>query len=118
MLLIVDDNIKYINRLVDLLEISGVKKNIITANDYEGAIKLIASEKPTIVLLDINMPGRSGIVVLHYIKRGGWYCKVVMVSNHSNESYKKLCLDSGADHFIDKSRDFGKIPNLIEELSV
>jgi DNA-binding NarL/FixJ family response regulator len=117
MILIVDDNKKYVIRLVALLEEAGNKKNIIVANDYGEAVKLIAKEKPVIVLLDINMPGKSGIEVLRYIKGEGWYCKVIMVSNHSNESYRKLCLEAGADYFLDKSRDFGKIPDLIEEIT-
>ncbi|HWR33200.1 MAG TPA: response regulator transcription factor [Chitinophagaceae bacterium] len=117
MILIVDDNKKFIDRVVALLREYGSKKNIIAAGDYGEAVKLIAKEKPVIVLLDINMPGKSGIEVLRYIKGEGWYCKVIMVSNHSNESYRKLCFEAGADHFLDKSREFGKIPELIEEMT-
>jgi DNA-binding NarL/FixJ family response regulator len=115
-LLIVDDNRKYIKRLLELLADSGFEDPIATANDYEEAISTIAVKKPDIVLLDINMPGKSGIEVLNYIKEEGWECKVIMVSNHSNESYRKLCLEAGADHFLDKSREFGLIPTLIDEM--
>jgi DNA-binding NarL/FixJ family response regulator len=118
MLLIVDDNKKYISRLIELLQLAGIEKEIITANDYDEAVKKIAGAKPSIVLLDINMAGKSGMEVLHFIKRGGWYCRVVMVTNHASESYRRICLEAGADDFIDKSRDFAKIPALIEELSV
>ena len=117
MVLIVDDNKKYVERLVGLMQEAGNTKTIIIANDYTEAIKLIAQEKPTIVLLDINMPGRSGIEVLRYIKGEGWFCKVIMVTNHSNDSYRKLCMESGADEFLDKSRDFGKIPALINGMA-
>jgi CheY-like chemotaxis protein len=116
MILIVDDNKNYIDRLVTLLDEAGNTGSIITANDYNEAISLIAKEKPNIVLLDMNMPGKSGIEVLHYIKREGWDCKVIMITNHSNESYQKLCRDAGADHFLDKSRDFELIPSLIDEI--
>jgi DNA-binding NarL/FixJ family response regulator len=116
MLLIVDDNKKYIARLVELLKEAGNTRHIMIAGNYDEALGLISKEKPDIVLLDMNMPGKSGIEVLHYIKEEGWDCKVIMVTNHSNESYRKFCLDAGADHFLDKSRDFGKIPALIEKL--
>ena len=116
-LLIVDDNKKYIQRLIDLLNELGDDDSIATANDYEQAVSMIAKQKPDIVLLDINMPGKSGIEVLNYIKEGGWGCKVIMVSNHSNESYRQLCLEAGADYFLDKSREFGLIPSLIQEMS-
>lgn len=117
MVLVVDDNKKYIDRLIDLLRESGNTSPIISANDYNEAVKLIASEKPRIVLLDMNMPGKSGIEVLHYIKDEGWGCKVIMVTNHSNESYRRLCKDAGADDFLDKSKEFGLIPSLIEKMT-
>jgi two-component system chemotaxis response regulator CheY len=117
MVLIVDDNKKYIDRLIALLAEAGNKRKIIVAHDYTEAVRVIAKERPVIVLLDVNMPGKSGIEVLRYIKREGWYCKIIMVTNHSNESYRKLCLEAGADHFLDKSRDFGLIPSLLEEIT-
>ena len=117
MILIVDDNKNYINRLVELLNESGKAGRIKAANDYNEAVRLIAKEKPGIVLLDMNMPGKSGIEVLRYIKEEGWDCKVIMVTNHSNESYRKLCGDAGADYLLDKSREFGLIPSLIEKMS-
>jgi len=116
-LLIVDDNKNYVKRLIDLLDETANTSSIVTANDYNEAVSLIAREKPDIILLDINMPGKSGVEVLNYIKEEDLECKVIMVSNHSNESYRKLCLEAGADHFLDKSREFGLIPSLIDKMS-
>ena len=116
--LIVDDNKSYISRLIDLIEENGISNIIVTANEYNEAIRVIAKERPGIILLDVNMPGKSGIEVLRFIKEERWNCKVIMVTNHSNESYRKLCLAAGADFFLDKSRDFRQIPVLIERMSV
>ncbi|MBI5858523.1 MAG: response regulator [Sphingobacteriales bacterium] len=116
-LLIVDDNKSYIDRLIEMMKENGNPNTVIAANDYAGAIKQIAKRKPGIILLDMNMPGKSGIEVLRFVREGGWNCKVVMVTNHSNASYRKLCMDAGADYFLDKSRDFGQLPSLIEKLN-
>lgn len=113
MILIVDDNKKYIDRLMVLLSEAGNDKPVVVANDYNEAVKLLAKEKPEIVLLDVNLPGKSGIEILRFIKREGWYCKVIMATNHSNNSYRNLCMEAGADHFLDKSKEFGKIPSVI-----
>ena len=115
-ILIVDDNKNYISRLVYLLDESISTLCIKAANCYNEAVRLIANEKPGIVLLDINMPGKSGIEVLHYIKREGWDCKVIMVTNHTNENWRRLCLDMGTDHFLNKSRDLELLPSLINEI--
>ncbi|MEK7226615.1 MAG: response regulator, partial [Bacteroidota bacterium] len=66
--LIVDDNKNYVDRLIDLMEDSSIANPVIVANNYNEATRLIAKEKPGIVLLDMNMPGKSGIEVLRYIK--------------------------------------------------
>lgn len=117
MILIVDDNKKYINRLIDILNESIGYPEISTANNYEEAVKQINEEKPKIVLLDMNMPGKSGLEVLRYIKMDGWDCSVIMVTNHSNDSYRKLCKEEGADFFLDKSQEFGLIPSLINKMT-
>lgn len=116
MILIVDDNKDFSKRVIELLRDSGNTEQIMTASHYNEAVSLIAKNKPAVILLDVNMPGKSGIEVLRYIRQERWKCKVVMVTNHSNESYRKLCLEAGADHFLDKSRGFNLIPSLIQKL--
>jgi DNA-binding NarL/FixJ family response regulator len=36
-----------------------------------------------------------------------------MISNHDNEYYREQCKKLGADHFLDKSGDFGVLPEII-----
>lgn len=117
MVLIVDDNKSFIDRLMDLMTEYGATNPVITANNYNEAVSMIANKNPEIILLDMNMPGRSGVEVLRYVREEGWECKVIMVTNHSNSSYRKLCQEAGADYFLDKSRDFGQIPSLIRKIS-
>jgi CheY-like chemotaxis protein len=116
--LLVDDNRIYVHRLLKLLDEEGIANPIFTAGNYEEAISLIANQKPQIIFLDMNMPGKSGVEVLYYIKAAGWDCKVIMVTNHSTDNYKKFCLDSGANYFLDKSKDFNLIPSLIKEITM
>jgi CheY-like chemotaxis protein len=116
--LLVDDNSIYIHRLLKLLEGEGIGNPIFVAGNYDEAISLIANEKPQIIFLDMNMPGKSGVEVLYHIKEAGWDCKVIMVTNHSNDSYRKFCMDSGANYFLDKSKDFSRIPSLIKEITM
>lgn len=118
LVLIVDDNRNYIDRLVSLMEESGLSNPVMAAGNYNEAVKLIAKEKPSIILLDMNMPGKSGVEVLRYIREEKWNCRIIMVTNHSNESYRKLCLEAGADYFLDKTRDFAMIPSLIEKINL
>lgn len=85
------------------------------ANDYDQAVKYLDEERPDMALLDINLPGKSGIELLRRIKEKGNKCEVVMVTNHADEYYKKLCMDLGAKYFLDKSIDFAKVPEIIQK---
>ena len=115
-ILIVDDNFSFIDRLKKLLNENGIHNPVKVAHDYNDALSAFLKVKPGIVLLDVNMPGKSGIEVLRYIKAEGWDCKVIMVTNHSREAYRKICLENGAEYFIDKTREFGLIPSLIQKM--
>jgi DNA-binding NarL/FixJ family response regulator len=111
--LIVDDNISFIGRVIRLLDETCKLAKIGTAHDYNEAITYLENENPGIILLDINLPGRSGIEILREIKKRGRKYLVVMISNHDNEYYREQCKKLGADHFLDKSGDFGALPEII-----
>lgn len=112
-LLIVDDNVSFIGRVIRLLDETCKLAKIGTAHDYNEAIAYLENENPGIILLDINLPGRSGIEILREIKKRGRKYLVVMISNHDNEYYREQCKKLGADHFLDKSGDFGALPEII-----
>src|SRR5687767_144782 len=70
------------------------------------AIDSIRRLKPTAVVLDISMPGGGGISVLESIKKEAKAPMVIMLTNFSNEPYRRRCLQLGADYFFDKSNEF------------
>lgn len=117
-ILIVDDNKSFVDRMIGLLEGFNIISNINVASDYEQACRLLEEEKPNLVLLDINLPGKSGIELLRRIKESGWNCDVIMVTNHADEYYRQQCTELGAKHFLDKSNDFGKVPEIIGKIGL
>jgi DNA-binding NarL/FixJ family response regulator len=112
-LLIVDRSLFIVERLVDMLkEVSFIKK-IFTATDYDTALDILNREKAGIVLLDIQLPGKNGIELLKHIVFHFPESKVIVLSNLVSDFYQKLCKTAGAFHYIDKSKDFDKIPEVI-----
>lgn len=112
--LIVEDNPNFSDRMTSLLFEEANIIDTITARDYEEACHLIKTEKPDIVLLDINLPGKNGTEVLKFINQSSSPCKVIMVTNHADEYYRQQCFELGAKHFLDKSNDFDKVPAIIK----
>lgn len=115
--LVVEDSLLIIKRILGLLEeVENIKLVIHAANYYES-IKMINEVNTDIVLLDINLPDKSGIELLKEIKLIRPQIKVIMLTNQASENYRNLCMHLGADFFLDKSRDFDKIPETIAALN-
>jgi DNA-binding NarL/FixJ family response regulator len=111
-LLIVDDSELIVQRLTGILkEVKNIQA-LFTAADYQEALKIIIKKKPAIVLLDIHLAGKNGIDLLKEYPA----IKVLMISNHASDYYQRLCKKIGAAGFIDKSKDFDLIPQLVELL--
>ncbi|MFT3934302.1 MAG: response regulator transcription factor [Chitinophagaceae bacterium] len=112
-ILIVDDSALIVKRLIDMLTELENLDWIKNTDNYKEALWLVETEKPTVLLLDINLPGISGIEILRRVKEKVPETKIIMITNQANDYYRKLCLRLGADHFIDKSKEFEQIASII-----
>jgi len=92
------------------VEISG------QAKDTPEAIKSIKELKPDAVILDIRMPGGSGIEVLQSIKKDRPDIKVIVFTNYPYPQYRKKCMNLGADFFFAKATESEEVPKVIEQL--
>jgi len=99
-LLIVDDDIPtcdFLNRYLGKRDYE-----VFTANDGESALSIVKEKQPNIVLLDIKMPGLSGITVLQKIKDIDKKSKVIMMTAVKDEEMVKLAMEYGASDYITK----------------
>ena len=78
------------------------------------AISGIRIIQPDVVILDIRMPGGTGIDVLQTIKQDEVTPMVIILTNYPYPGYRQKCLQAGADFFLDKSAEFDQIPELFE----
>jgi len=113
---IVDDSKIVRDRLVTLL--SDLKKIEVIgqAKSTRQAIVAIRKLKPDVVILDIRMPGGSGIDLIPNIKKDKFPPIVIMLTNYPYPQYRKKCLDAGADFFFDKSAEFEKVIEVCQDL--
>ena len=113
---IVDDSEVVIERLKTMLSELAEIQVIGQAQNPSEAIKDIRKLKPDVVILDLRMPGGSGIGVLPNIKQVHSAPTVMMLTNYPYEQYRKKCMEAGADFFFDKSTEFGKIPEVLRDM--
>lgn len=99
-ILIVEDDAAILTGLEDLL--SGEGYAVCTAVNGEEALRLFAREKPTLILLDIMIPGKSGFDVCRDIRKTDSMTPVLMLTAKGQEVDKVVGLELGADDYIVK----------------
>lgn len=115
--LLIDDTVLILQRLKSLLsELKQVGRTE-AVTSAEEALVLLEGYHPDIMVLDINMPGMSGIDMLRKLNFTNVIKPVViMLTNNTFAGYRDECIRLGADYFLDKSRDFLMIPAIVEKL--
>jgi putative two-component system response regulator len=103
--LIVDDYEANISALRQLLERQGYE--VLTATNGRDALDLVHRERPDLVLLDVVMPGVSGLDVCATLKNAAETCltPVVLVSALQERATRLEGLEAGADDFLSKPVD-------------
>jgi len=111
--LIVDDSEHIRERLAALLAESTQIRVVGQAASGPEAISAVQCLRPDAVILDIQLPGSNGIQVLKAIKALRPEVAVIMLTNYDYAQYRRQCRQLGADHFFNKTHEFGKIVDAI-----
>ncbi len=111
---IADDSLIVREHLVTMLNELAEVEIVGQAETVAEAISGILELQPDVVILDIRMPGGSGIDVLQTIKQDRPAPVVIILTNYPYPAYRQKCLQAGADFFLDKSTEFDQIPELFE----
>lgn len=100
LVLVVDDEESIRSSLSNVLSDEGF--SVLTASNGEEALNYVRSEKPTLIFLDIWMPGWDGIETLEKIKAESPDTEVVMISGHATIANALEASKRGAFDFIEK----------------
>jgi len=113
-ILVVDDNEDNAHIIRDYLEARGYPISV--AYNGDEAMALFESVKPSIVLLDVMMPGRDGWQVCREMKasEAGANVRVVMVTALQDWMDKRQALETGADDFVEKPFELAKLAQVVE----
>lgn len=115
--LIVDDSLVIRRRLAAMIaELVGVEV-VAEASTAQEGLELTESLKPDVAVVDIRMPGRSGIGMLEDMKALDPRPKIIVLTNYPYVAYRRRCLDLGADYFFDKSTQFERVLEVLREMS-
>jgi DNA-binding response OmpR family regulator len=111
-ILVVDDDAAVRESLMNALSYENYLP--IGACNGEEAIRLVESERPALVLLDLNMPGKSGWDVFEQILRRQPLLPVIVLTARPNQLFTSLGAGVGA--LIEKPFDFLKLLETMRDL--
>ncbi|MGD8305608.1 MAG: response regulator transcription factor [Ignavibacteria bacterium] len=115
-IVIVDDSELVRERVAKrVTEIPGINVTGEAGSSIE-AMDILRSHQPNVMILDIKMPGESGIEVLRRVKEEYPQIKVIMLTNYPFLQYRSKCYEYGVDYFLDKSEEFEKVTDILVEL--
>jgi two-component system invasion response regulator UvrY len=102
--LIVDDHQIVRRGLKEVLADEFSELKVAEADNSRTALELVTTEEWDVVLLDINIPGRSGLDVLEEIRRHHSRTPVLVLSGYPEEEFALRALKLGASGYLNKSR--------------
>ena len=113
MVYLVEDSLLVRERLKDGIREIDAGIRVCEADSAEEAIPGILEQHPDVVMLDLKLLRGSGLDVLRAVAGKSSASSMVVFSSHAQAPYRSRCLAMGADHVFDKSRDFGKVLEVI-----
>lgn len=75
-----------------------------TINDGTALLEAASRMKPDVCLMDISLPGMSGIEAATRLKEGGSEAKLVFLTVHEDPDYVRAAIVAGASGYVVKSR--------------
>lgn len=112
--LVVEDNVWSRKLLETRLEIHGFRS--VTSTDGEAALEIAREQRPDLILMDIQLPGISGIEAIRRLKRDERTraIPIIAVTAFALSSDKTKILNSGCDAYVSKPIDSTALMGLIE----
>ena len=98
--LLVDDEEDFLESLSDRLRLRDVKPD--TATNGQEALDRVKSEKPTVIVLDLKMPGMDGMEVLRRVKKAHPRVQIVILTGHGSIDSAVSCTRQGAYSYLQK----------------
>lgn len=111
--LLVDDEQEFLETLSDRLN----TRNYGSYPVFDGkeALDLLGQETPDVIVLDLKMPGMSGVEVLYQVKLVKPEVEIIILTGHGSEEDEKTCMKLGAYAYLQKPVDIALLTSIIDE---
>ncbi len=112
-LLIVDDEVQFLNALAQRLELREFQ--VTKATNGAEAIAAARADKFDLALLDLKMPGMDGKEVLQHLKKEHRYLEVIILTGHGSLDSAVECTKLGAYGYLPKPYELEHLIKILKE---
>jgi two-component system NtrC family response regulator len=112
-LLIVDDEVRFLNSIARRLEMRGF--DVSKACNGEQAVEVARGAKFDLALLDLKMPGLNGEQVLEILKQEHKYLEIIILTGHGSLESAVECTKLGAYCYLPKPYELEKLLEVLGE---
>jgi len=112
-LLIVDDEIKFLESIAQRLELRDFE--VFKATNGKEALESAKNSKFDLALLDLKMPGMDGKEVLEILKREHKYIEVIILTGHGSLDSAVECTKLGAFDYLPKPYELEKLLDVLQK---
>lgn len=114
--LIADDSALIRERLQDMLEIYPQVELVGSLKNGIETLKALRTLTPDLAIVDIKMPGISGLEVLTEIRKEDKSIKFIILTLYPSDYYQQIAMEGGADYFFSKVEDFEKMSVIVAKM--
>lgn len=115
--LLVEDSAIICNLIANLVNsVAGVSIAESVGSEAD-AIEAVNHGNVDVVILDLQLRSGTGFGVLRAMRKMARRPDVVVLTNFALATYRDSALALGARHFLDKSRDYERLPGILTELA-
>jgi DNA-binding NarL/FixJ family response regulator len=111
--LLADDSRLMIERLTEMLNMYRNTEIVGSFNNGTDTLDGLRNLKPDLAIVDIKMPGLTGLEVLTEIRKENKTIKIIILTFYSSDHYRKMAIQAGADYFFNKVDDFEEVSMVV-----
>lgn len=115
-MIIAEDQHMLRKAMVQLIELNDDLKVLADVGNGNEALELIKTYKPDIAILDIEMPGKTGIEVLAESKTLKLQTKIIIVTTFKRPGYFEKAVANDVDAYVLKERSIDELVNTIQKV--
>jgi DNA-binding NarL/FixJ family response regulator len=114
--LLVEDSKVLTERLSEAIKQIADVELIGTADTEAGAVAAVKKDAVDVIILDLHLKQGTGFGVMRALAATTLKPRIVVLTNYDLPEYKNAAIALGASHFLDKARDYGRLPEILHEI--